>query len=587
MKNYLININGKDIKASPYQCKIFDFVEHGVGNMIIKASAGSAKTTTIVNCMNYIDQDLHVLFIAFNNAIVKAIKDKVNRKNASIVTFHGLGYNILLKYFQENNIETEIDEDKYKNYVYSNLLELTEYHTFDGIKNQFVVYRKNIMQLVNMCREYNASTINEFSHIADIYGIIPIRDEFDVVYKVLKWGREHLETIDYTDMIWIPIVNNISSKSARYDWVFIDEAQDTSIIKQKLVEKCINPRGGRFIAVGDDAQQINIWAGASSEAMEKLEKKSFTQVTTLPISYRCPKLIVEMIKTHTDNIQADENAIDGEVNIDVNAMDAKDGDMVLCRNNAPLVLQQLRYFEINKNAYIKGGEELQNQLFELIKAMNCDGTVDRYLESDSGLFPKLYSHLLHSLHAIASKEQNTLEEALCNNIISTIYDHILVLKVLSNGCLFVDELIEKIKTILGYSNGTGVILSTVHKAKGLESDNVFILCPSLMPSKLAKKDWEIKTEHNLIYVAMTRAKKTLNYIKEDYKDKRIARFNKHSLYEDVIYASRKLHIDLTITPSTGGTVNIIDDYIKKKEKEPVRKIVNTKVGGNKFRNLQF
>ena len=36
-----------------------------------------------------------------------------------------------------------------------------------------------------------------------------------------------------------------------------------------------------------------------------------------------------------------------------------------------------------------------------------------------------------------------------------------------------------------------------------------------MPIKYAKKDWEIKTEQNLIYVAITRAKKTLNYIKEE------------------------------------------------------------------------
>lgn len=60
-----------------------------------------------------------------------------------------------------------------------------------------------------------------------------------------------------------------------------------------------------------------------------------------------------------------------------------------------------------------------------------------------------------------------------------------------------------------------IVLSTVHKAKGLEADNIFIYYPSLMPLKLATKDWEIKTEDNLIYVAYTRAKKTLNFMKED------------------------------------------------------------------------
>lgn len=35
-----------------------------------------------------------------------------------------------------------------------------------------------------------------------------------------------------------------------------------------------------------------------------------------------------------------------------------------------------------------------------------------------------------------------------------------------------------------------------------------------MPSKSAKKDWEIKQEYNLMYVAYTRAKNTLGFIDE-------------------------------------------------------------------------
>ena len=60
----------------------------------------------------------------------------------------------------------------------------------------------------------------------------------------------------------------------------------------------------------------------------------------------------------------------------------------------------------------------------------------------------------------------------------------------------------------------GISLSTVHKAKGLEANNVYIVCKSLMPSKSAKKDWELQQEHNLEYVAYTRAKKTLSFVNE-------------------------------------------------------------------------
>ena len=63
-------------------------------------------------------------------------------------------------------------------------------------------------------------------------------------------------------------------------------------------------------------------------------------------------------------------------------------------------------------------------------------------------------------------------------------------------------------------NVNSIHLTTIHRAKGLENDTVFILCPSLLPSRLAHKDWEIKAEQNLIYVAYTRAKKSLNFISE-------------------------------------------------------------------------
>ena len=59
-----------------------------------------------------------------------------------------------------------------------------------------------------------------------------------------------------------------------------------------------------------------------------------------------------------------------------------------------------------------------------------------------------------------------------------------------------------------------VILSTVHKAKGLEFDNVWWLNSSQCPSKWAKKEWQVKQEYNICYVAATRAKKALYLIEQ-------------------------------------------------------------------------
>ena len=43
-------------------------------------------------------------------------------------------------------------------------------------------------------------------------------------------------------------------------------------------------------------------------------------------------------------------------------------------------------------------------------------------------------------------------------------------------------------------SGRGINLMTIHKSKGLETDNVFILRPELIPSKYAEKEWEVEQE---------------------------------------------------------------------------------------------
>lgn len=70
----------------------------------------------------------------------------------------------------------------------------------------------------------------------------------------------------------------------------------------------------------------------------------------------------------------------------------------------------------------------------------------------------------------------------------------------------------------------GIMLSTIHKAKGLENDRVFFLLPDIIPSKYATQPWQIEQEMNLKYVAITRAKKELIYVwgntfNQDIKDR--------------------------------------------------------------------
>jgi superfamily I DNA/RNA helicase len=62
----------------------------------------------------------------------------------------------------------------------------------------------------------------------------------------------------------------------------------------------------------------------------------------------------------------------------------------------------------------------------------------------------------------------------------------------------------------------GTIFSTVHKAKGLESNVVYIIKPDQLPlERKGQKDWEVEQEMNLKYVALTRSKDKLVFVNEN------------------------------------------------------------------------
>jgi superfamily I DNA/RNA helicase len=76
------------------------------------------------------------------------------------------------------------------------------------------------------------------------------------------------------------------------------------------------------------------------------------------------------------------------------------------------------------------------------------------------------------------------------------------------------DLEKFVKDVFSDEGKDGIQLSTIHRAKGLEADNVFIICPSLIPSRLAVMDWELEEEKHLQYVMCTRPKNRLNFVTE-------------------------------------------------------------------------
>ena len=522
MSGHKIYYNNSEFTPSSYQEAIFENILHGSSNMVINAVAGSGKSTTIVNALRLIPSKNRVLFIAFNKDIVETLKNKVGEvPNVNIMTYHSLGYSIVMEALKE---KPELDEYKYMSYVRSNLSNLGyEHNSITG--SLFSSFLKNIEKLIDYARFNLCQSEREIEEIAEKYGVMLVANECEIVENALKWGKNSLKTVDYTDMVWLPYELDLKPKKHVYDWIFVDEAQDSSPVQQKLFLKCFR-RGARFCAVGDSSQCINAWAGADVDAFKNFLKIPNTKEFPLPISYRCPKSVITMAQKYVPEIQATDDAIMGEIKYDVDPYSPKPGDMVLCRTTYPLVKLYAEYLRINKKSYIRG-KDIGENLIETINQFKGLGVVplNKSLMGE-GLFRDLYKHFFKIVENMMEKCGLSEEEAYFSVPAMEFYDTISSLEILSEGINDADELIDKIRTIFNEGNNDAVCLSTVHKSKGLEADNVYILCKSQMPSIYATKEWEIISERNLEYVAITRTKKSLQYIDEDKF--RVERGNKHN-----------------------------------------------------------
>lgn len=492
---------------SKYQQDIFDFIQHGNGNSVINALAGSGKTSTIVNAVKLIPSTCNALFIAFNKEIVKELEKKLaGVKNVQVKTLHSLG---LLMIRRNLGTNIEIDEYKYHTFIKKNIKQLSS-ADFDKMTTKLMQqYTDNVIQLCDLGRYNLAQCEKDLLQVSARHDIPIIDDECNAVLNVMKWGRENTTSIDFTDMVWLPYELTLNPIGLQYDYIFIDECQDLNAAQRELFLRCFR-RGTRFIAVGDKKQAIYSFAGADAESFAKLQNLPNTTTLPLPISYRCPKKVVNLANQFVDTMECREGAPDGEIVHNVSIKDIHDGDMVLCRTKMPLIKLYMRYLRMGVKSYVRGQDIGLNLLRMVDKTEQIVLNVS--LQKD-GVFARLYDDLFEERNRLMIKRGMDLEDATLSNQIMNKYDSIKALEILAEGLTSARDLHDRIENVFAES-ADGVCLSTIHKAKGLEANNVYILCKTLMPSRLATQDWEKEQEQNLMYVAYTRAKYKLGFVSE-------------------------------------------------------------------------
>src|SRR5258708_39586228 len=78
---------------SAYQLKIFDWIVNGIGNAVVRAVAGSGKTTTMVEALKRIASHLSKIYLAFN----KSIATELTSRGVNARTFHSLCFGPVTK----------------------------------------------------------------------------------------------------------------------------------------------------------------------------------------------------------------------------------------------------------------------------------------------------------------------------------------------------------------------------------------------------------------------------------------------------------------------------------------------------------
>jgi DNA helicase-2/ATP-dependent DNA helicase PcrA len=487
----ILSSPSKAFNPSAYQQAIGDWAVDGEGNAVVEAVAGSGKTTTIVWLLSQLDPSLRILFLAFNKHIVRELRRRVP-EHITVRTVHSLGLSIIRKMedFQD------VDNDKlsyYMNEFWSisrdevkdpavraeNRNKRTALRKVVGLVKATLIDYNNPDAVLNLINRYNIQV--EEQHEQEIIERLP---------GVMEQSNANLEIVDYDDMPYLPLVNNrLKLHFDKYDFILVDEAQDLNASNIQLILGCV-AEGGRVIAVGDRYQSLYGFRGADTEAIPRLIEMLGAQTLPLSISYRCPRTHVEYVKKLVPHIEAAENAkegILGTIEYAKLVQGVEEGDMVLCRTNAPLVKPAFDTIKKGTKAIIRG-KNIGDELINFVERFQAD-TLSR-------LEILMAEYFEHEFARLMDKNKDMQAENLKDR-----YETVLEI---SRQCKTVPEVLTKLGTLFSDDN-IGVVYSSVHRAKGLEAERVFLLHPELLPHPRAKQDWERIQEDNAIYVARTRS----------------------------------------------------------------------------------
>ena len=470
---------------TPEQDAVRNFARESKDNMLVNALAGAAKTSTLVLIAEALP-DTQILCLAFNKKIAMEMQSRLPA-NCTARTLNSIGHSVW-----QDAIGRRLKIEPSKIYdIFTAFLakmspeEKKEVYDRLGDLMNTVRFGKACGWVPDGTQRMRSLMTNDefFLHLDD-----QLEDwERDLIIAVsnksieLAWQG----VCDYDDQILMPTL--AFGAFPRYPLVMVDEAQDLSALNHVMLRKLVIKR---VIAVGDERQAIYGFRGAHQESMALLKDTFGMSEFTLSISFRCPKAVVEAARWRAPHMQYPTWAADGRVEtlIEWDETTIPNNGAIICRNNAPLFSMAIRLLKNGRYPELVGNDIGKNLLKVMKKFGHASIGRDEMAEA--------LDRWVEEKKAKSRNHSSIDDQAACIRVFIEVGDS------LSDAIAYAEHVFQ----------ASGPIkLMTIHKSKGLEFDNVFLLDPFL----IGKED----QEPNLRYVAQTRAKSTLTYIKtEDFRE---------------------------------------------------------------------
>ena len=434
-------------------------------NTLVVAGAGSGKTFTIVNKIKYLlDNNIYkeneLLIISFTNESVNDLKRKIDY-DLDIMTFHKLAITLI------NNPDMKISNEYYLKFIINEYF--NSYGKYNKKQNKLIKrilqemdidnLKKLIFTFINLYK----SNYNDINYLLNLYQKSHFINKiyFKIILEIYHIYNQEIESsnlYDFNDMIKIA-TNNINNNiiKTNYKYIIIDEFQDTSLNRFKLIDAIMKQNNAKIFVVGDDYQSIYRFSGCNLDIFLNFNKLvSNLNIINLDYNYRNPKEIIDVANSF---IMQNKNQIKKETICLKNIN--KPIKICFYKNKRTAIEKILKYIDtkyliLGRNNTDKDLFNVQDKPFLTIhksKGLEEDNIILINLTNNNNSLPskiknhKIINKLIKTDYYPYEEERRLFYVALTrtrNNI------YLLVPK--SNYSIFIKELMKNYKNYIEYIN---------------------------------------------------------------------------------------------------------------------------------------